>query len=215
MADKNTTPILPKGLEARPGNSIRVRVYFRGSEASKTVRGDLSESHIETCVQVRDRLMDRLSASLDYDEDAGDSEGKAYHLHAAYQRVFLNSRKRKKDRYHLSKDDEGFIIDRCGGKCELTGIPFDLTKKDWARRPYAPSLDRIDSSGDYTIDNTRMVCCAINIALNEWGEGVYATIASAYIFGGKSRSISYDRPFDPQEFSIPAFNGVADGSRTR
>jgi len=57
------------------------------------------------------------------------------------------------------------------GKCELTGLPFNLqpTLKNHVN-PYAPSLDRIDSNNrDYSVKNTRVVLAAVNAALNEWG----------------------------------------------
>jgi hypothetical protein len=57
------------------------------------------------------------------------------------------------------------------GKCDLTGLPFDLTPVENNHvNPYAPSLDRIDSKNrNYSIENTRVVLSAVNAALNEWG----------------------------------------------
>lgn len=40
------------------------------------------------------------------------------------------------------------------------------------RRPLAPSIDRIDSSLGYTRQNCRIVCAAVNYAMNVWGEDV-------------------------------------------
>ena len=48
-----------------------------------------------------------------------------------------------------------------------------------ARRPFAPSLDRIDSSGGYTRDNTRLVCQAVNFALNAFGEDIFREVVLA------------------------------------
>jgi len=62
------------------------------------------------------------------------------------------------------------------GKCELTGIPFDLTTA-WSWN--APSLDRIDSSGGYTMNNVRVVLYAVNVMANTWGHGRIMEIASA------------------------------------
>jgi hypothetical protein len=68
-----------------------------------------------------------------------------------------------------------------GGRCALSGLPFDLRSvgRGKARRPFAPSLDRIDSTGGYTSDNVRLVCQAVNFALNAYGEDVFQAIAAA------------------------------------
>jgi hypothetical protein len=57
------------------------------------------------------------------------------------------------------------------GICELTGLPFDLSKQEsFVRNPYSPSLDRIDSKlQEYTPENTRLVIWAVNCAINEFG----------------------------------------------
>ena len=68
-----------------------------------------------------------------------------------------------------------------GARCALTGIEFDLrvVGTGQARRPFAPSLDRIDCSEGYTRDNTRLVCQAVNFALNAFGEDIFREIAKA------------------------------------
>jgi hypothetical protein len=49
-------------------------------------------------------------------------------------------------------------------KCEATGIPFDNSYEGTFinMNPYAPSIDRIDSNKEYTIDNCRLVLTAFN-----------------------------------------------------
>ena len=47
------------------------------------------------------------------------------------------------------------------GVCEVTGIAFER-KGD--RRPFMPSIDRIDSSKGYTPENCRVVLWIINAA---------------------------------------------------
>lgn len=70
-------------------------------------------------------------------------------------------------------------------RCELTMIPFIIEPaRDDGRRsyqPFSPSLDRIDPKKGYTADNTRLVCTAINIALNQFGDDVFAEIATAFL----------------------------------
>ena len=68
-------------------------------------------------------------------------------------------------------------------RCQVTGIPFSLTKPDASkRRPYSPSIDRINPADGYTKDNTRIVCLAVNLAMNEWGDEVVSQISQAWFF---------------------------------
>ena len=63
------------------------------------------------------------------------------------------------------------ILARSGGCCEISGLPFDGTPpKGGGKRPWAASIDRIDSSKGYKKGNCRLVCLIVNFAMNEWGE---------------------------------------------
>jgi hypothetical protein len=70
---------------------------------------------------------------------------------------------------------------QCGGRCALTGLPFRETQvgSGRARRPYAPSLDRIDPEKHYFLENCRLVLQAVNFALNAWGDDVFFEMATA------------------------------------
>ncbi len=70
------------------------------------------------------------------------------------------------------------------GRCALTGIKFDnrfKTKKN-ERRPFIPSLDRINSRLGYKKMNCRIVCFAVNAALHTWGDSVFDVIVQARMF---------------------------------
>lgn len=69
------------------------------------------------------------------------------------------------------------------GKCELTGLPFDLEPCTTTRlNPYAPSIDRIDSSIKvYNEKNTRIVLASVNSCLGEYGEKTMLPILKAMI----------------------------------
>lgn len=69
------------------------------------------------------------------------------------------------------------------GFCEVTGIPFDLTgaPNGFRTHPWAPSIDRIDSSGVYTPENVQIVCWAYNCAKNEFGSDVLLRLAHAIV----------------------------------
>lgn len=66
------------------------------------------------------------------------------------------------------------------GCCAITGLPFYFeTDPRYTKRPWVPSVDRIDRTQGYLPQNCRLVAAAVNIALNEWGLDVLETIASA------------------------------------
>lgn len=69
------------------------------------------------------------------------------------------------------------------GKCELTGIEFDLNTK----RPFSPSVDRTDSTKGYTPDNCRMVVLCYNLAKNEATDDDVLEMAKALVFANMRR----------------------------
>lgn len=70
-----------------------------------------------------------------------------------------------------------------GGACLLTGRPFAETRigTGQAKRPYAPSLDRIDSEKPYTSHNCRLVLQAVNFALNAYGDEIFEEITESAV----------------------------------
>jgi hypothetical protein len=85
--------------------------------------------------------------------------------------------KKRGDGFYLSREDYAFIF---SDRCALTGIKFvtERPKEKFARRPFAASIDRIDSKKGYEVDNCRLVCIAVNLAMNVWGEDVLYMIAA-------------------------------------
>ncbi len=68
------------------------------------------------------------------------------------------------------------------GNCSLSGVPFSWDKYGkWSRRPWIPSIDRIDPQKGYVPGNVRIVAFAMNNALNQWGEGVFQILARGYL----------------------------------
>lgn len=87
--------------------------------------------------------------------------------------------KKRENAFELTKEGyAAMVTDRCA----LTGIAFDTVKVEGGtrhhKRPYAPSIDRIDNSLGYTDTNVRIVCVAVNLAMNTWGEEVLFKIAA-------------------------------------
>lgn len=65
------------------------------------------------------------------------------------------------------------------GICEVTGIPFTYGLN--ARNPWSPSLDRIDPSVGYTLENTRMVVWIYNAAKNVFSDSDVMLMAHALV----------------------------------
>lgn len=76
--------------------------------------------------------------------------------------------------------DSAWVLDRLEkivGRCEVSGVPFSDENPGRAhKRPFMPSLDRINCEGGYTPDNVRIVCVAVNTLLQDWGDGVFMTL---------------------------------------
>lgn len=86
--------------------------------------------------------------------------------------------------YTLTSDQlkEMFLSTR--GRCSVTGILFNRIRPAYStKRPWYPSLDRIDSRKPYSKENCRFVCVAVNVAMGEWGEWVLRSMAKAMLSG--------------------------------
>ncbi|GAB5468143.1 MAG: hypothetical protein Kilf2KO_11730 [Rhodospirillales bacterium] len=100
-------------------------------------------------------------------------------------RLSQSAKSRAKARgLEIAPDLTGIVIGQYRenkGRCALTGLKFDLRQvgQGAARRPFAPSIDRVDSSSGYTRDNVRLVCQSVNFALNAYGEDTFYEVAAA------------------------------------
>lgn len=72
------------------------------------------------------------------------------------------------------------LLEQCNGTCALSGIPFTEKEIPGKRfRPWMPSVDRIQSSGPYSLENCRLVSAYVNIAMNQFGEKLLVYVARA------------------------------------
>lgn len=95
--------------------------------------------------------------------------------------------KKRGNEFSLTKDSYASLV---ADECALTGIAFDTSQaaKRHYKRPFAPSIDRIDSTKGYSDENIRIVCVAVNLAMNAWGEEILFKMAACLIAKDRDQS---------------------------
>jgi len=84
--------------------------------------------------------------------------------------------------FDLDAKDMVEMVERSDGHCEVSGVPFNMARPAGGfRRPLAPSIDRRNTGVGYDARNCRLVCSAVNFAMNEWGQEVFVMIARATV----------------------------------
>lgn len=102
--------------------------------------------------------------------------------------------------YQLTRVEVEALFLASNGRCAVSGIAFSRFRPlNSTKRPWYPSLDRIDSSRAYTPDNCRFVCVAVNVAMGEWGEWVLRAVTKAIGEGKSPVHVGPEAP--PYKFS--------------
>ncbi|WDS36252.1 hypothetical protein [Pseudoxanthomonas sp.] len=70
----------------------------------------------------------------------------------------------------ISDEDIWTLLNRSARACEVTNVPFALDRHAAGRSPLAPSMDRLDDSKGYSLENVRLVCQIANLAMNVWDD---------------------------------------------
>lgn len=84
--------------------------------------------------------------------------------------------------FELTVEDIAKLAVRTNWRCALTGIRFSRDEAGpKGSKPYLPSVDRINSGHGYTATNCRLVCVAVNFAMNSWGQETLHKVALAYV----------------------------------
>jgi hypothetical protein len=103
-------------------------------------------------------------------------------------RVCRNTRAsalRRQLNFTLELADLVRMYERQGGRCAVTGVRFaaDTAGTD-RRRPFMPSVDRVDCTRGYEPGNCRLVAVAANYAMQAWGEAVLREMALSMATSG-------------------------------
>ena len=96
-----------------------------------------------------------------------------------FWQVKISAKKRGVE-FSLSLEEVSQLAKLADGRCQITKIPFEFRfTENERRRPWAPSIDRIDPRKGYALENCRLVCVAVNIAMNDWGVELLLKIGRA------------------------------------
>lgn len=110
--------------------------------------------------------------------------------------VLSSSAKKRADFLKIPFDLTGeWVLEKLlAGRCEATGIQFDLYDGDYhtegTHRMFAPSLDQIKPRGGYTMDNVQVVCWCYNAAKSTGTDADVLRMAEALV--SKSKEGRYE-----------------------
>ncbi|MFT4179476.1 MAG: hypothetical protein QM612_08450 [Thermomonas sp.] len=134
----------------------------------------------------------------------------------ALHKSMVKNAKPKGLEVHLTLGDVQAMLDAADNRCSVTGIKFDAIQyADRRIRPWMPSIDRIDSGKHYTSGNTRIVCAAVNIAMNQFGEATFMRIAAATVAhkrllrkANAEHAEKSENPTEPEKEKTPEESGA-------
>jgi hypothetical protein len=76
--------------------------------------------------------------------------------------------------FSLTFDDVMGMLSDQDFRCALSRIPFEFYKSDvGSRRPFSPSIDRIEAGKDYSRANTRLVATIVNTARSDFTDDAF------------------------------------------
>lgn len=94
------------------------------------------------------------------------------------------SRAKRRDVVCNVSDEEVLqLLIKQNGKCAKTGIILEPSKQDGFKNknPYTVSIDRVNNSKGYTIDNIELVCTIFNLFKNSYDIKDVENICKSYI----------------------------------
>lgn len=114
----------------------------------------------------------------------------------AHQLWYDAKRRAQKDAVPFTITEEWIADKLRAGKCERTGLAFDLNKAESCRvNKFAPSLDKRNPRAGYTEANTRVVIWQYNTAKHDWTDEDLYQFALAVVrkmFVERCREEGYD-----------------------
>lgn len=177
--------------ENRPRRSAADVVIEQDDRSWTLVRGDDGLWAIK-CKRNRERQTLSSTGHVDYRlaelefvarRDSGLPSIEAQNWLKVANRLAGNTRRSKRatDEY-ITRTDILRLLKKQDYRCAVSGSYFTHDAFEArSRDPFQPSVDRMDCSRGYELDNIRIVCLAVNIAMSDWGEAVLRKIAERIV----------------------------------
>ncbi len=171
----------PKGLYQGPGGIWFIDKFVNGRRIKRSTKS----TDFDVAVAVMQREIEMLNHRLwgdawDEKVDAMLQDPRSWLRRSALDLAYRGKKSGKGCRLDLN--GLAALLRRSGGRCELTGIPFDLTRTTkGTTQPFHPSIDRADSAQGYSYGNCRVVCLCVNLCIRDWGEEVIHKIGRALV----------------------------------
>lgn len=194
MTDTDCTK-RPKGLNLR-GGVWHISRSFRG----RLVRVSTGCRDLENATEVMRRL-ERTYISGNLSEWwahqiklAKSGNRKSWILQARSRAVSRSANGRP---CSLTTEQVIALAEATDGQCPVSGLTFSDAIYG-RRRPFIPSLDRIDCDKGYTVANCRFVCVLVNYAMSDFGEGALRIMARSLVAKELTQDCTKSAPTYPQ-----------------
>lgn len=178
-----------KDKNRRGGKSIYCRDCMK--EINKIIRKRNNEQRTEYNRQYRAvhreeyREWERENYKKRSEERRSQAKSWREKRHGTIKMMHLAARlraRKKQISYELSPEFIDVILSSQGDKCVLTGLDFVYeSDSEYKVRPFAPSLDRKDTSKGYSLDNIQIVCIIANKARNEYSMEIFDQMCLARV----------------------------------
>jgi hypothetical protein len=177
---KIDTTKLPKYVVARRKASGRVYYYLTMKRDGRRYEHPLG-SDLQRALEDASKIKSQLGMTGFRHSEALKDEAAS----ELYRKVLKGAKARGLP-VSMTLDDVRGLLQESGGRCSLTGFRFN-ENWDTARRirPWAPSIDRKDSSQGYTRENCRVVAACVNIAFNNFGDALMMQMARGLVNRGR------------------------------
>lgn len=113
----------------------------------------------------------------------------AAHIRKLSKQLFNRCKRNSKQRcvdIFLTENDVMDLVLQSNLRCAVSGIRLQLQVEGYGiGNPWSISIDRINSSQPYSVENCRIVCLAANIAMGSWGFEVLKTLSTEVVNYGR------------------------------